>query len=821
MVEFQRPSRATIEYFYNGIVALLPTYAITAFGLPKDEYAVQRNYRGITDPEDFKALLLKSIYDERGRHPSSLQDAVAIVARWHEGGGVDSNVPKNIDDLVKELDEQDAGYKKALASKKLLLEAQRAAEEAEKTSQATIEPNAPSEAESKEIKGPENIPVEEEAPAQSGTGPMAEPSAIGIKISYAKTDAGAQFRAQSRTATTRWVVARSYEKMRQADPEKAAAISMWAHGITSAHLENKIQDLPDKHALELEKIIRAIQGLETDPIQTAIIRQSFPIKDIDFILGPESGVTQSEMMVFFNPPDGGGAYVPQGGSFLGNMAWSVAQQFTAKAITKQVTGLLAKAGTQAAVTAGAEVATTATGAAVGAGGGAAAGAAAGTAIPVPILGTLIGLVIGFIVGVLFSVAEKLALWLKKNARDVLFGGVAVLAYGGFIGSPVLIASGLGLGALSALNGGLSGTGKQAGGLGSTAIGGLTSMVWPALGVPFLIAAIAVPAIIAIIIFIINAGAFLVPPKTATVPYAENPYIALTKTVTPGCRNRSGTGCVAGFPDVTYTVTVKAKKGTLTNIRFDNQYTVVGKSLSVTAPAVPEFSAPPSSISPTQDFTFAYRLSLGSQFDDTVVTDILTLTADAPGQAGVSVATSASVVTGNPPIDCPLLGGSPLWYSYVAGDEDGRRHGNNRYWGSSGCNSWSLPQGSGCYGPSDPRASSNKCYNNSSGTCSYYGYAVDVFYGTEVYLPRVGGQSLTWACNYAYPNSGGSAGHTYHCRSGQYSLVLTHMKNGGRTGTINSGERIGELYQMGGDTHLHIEFAINGQFVKPETYFCTN
>ncbi len=437
------------------------------------------------------------------------------------------------------------------------------------------------------------------------------------------------------------------------------------------------------------------------------------------------------------------------------------------------------------------------------------------------MGTLIGLVIGFIVGVLFSVAEKLALWLKKNARDVLFGGVAIMAYGGFVGSPVLIASGLGLGALSALNGGLSGTGKQAGGLGSTAIGGLTSMVWPALGVPFLIAAIAVPAIIAIIIFIINAGAFLVPPKTATVPYAENPYIALTKTVTPGCRNRSGTGCVAGFPDVTYTVTVKAKKGTLTNIRFDNQYTVVGKSLSVTVPAVPEFSAPPSSISPTQDFTFTYRLSLGSQFDDTVVTDILTLTADAPGQAGVSVATSASVVTGNPPIDCPLLGGSPLWYSYVAGDEDGRRHGNNRYWGSSSCNSWSIPQGSGCYGPSDPRASSNKCYNNSSGTCSYYGYAVDVFYGTEVYLPRVGGQSLTWACNYAYPNSGGSAGHTYHCRSGQYSLVLTHMKNGGRTGTINSGERIGELYQMGGDTHLHIEFAINGQFVKPETYFCTN
>ena len=249
-------------------------------------------------------------------------------------------------------------------------------------------------------------------------------------------------------------------------------------------------------------------------------------------------------------------------------------------LVKAGTKAAVKAGTQAAVTAGAEAATAAGGAAAGAAGaagGAAAGAAAGTAIPVPILGTLIGLVIGFIVGVLFSVAEKLALWLKKNARDVLFGGVAIMAYGGFVGSPVLIASGLGLGALSALNGGLSGTGKQAGGLGSPAIGVLTSMVWPALGVPFLIAAIAVPAIIAIIIFIINAGAFLVPPKTATVPYAENPYIALTKTVTPGCRNRSGTGCVAGFPDVTYTVTVKAKKGTLTNIRFDNQYTVVGKS----------------------------------------------------------------------------------------------------------------------------------------------------------------------------------------------------------------------------------------------------
>ena len=182
MVEFQRPTPSTIEYFYNGIIALLPTYAISAFSLPKNEYAVQRNYRGITDPEDFKALLLKSIYDEHGRHPSSLQDAVAIVARWHEGGGVDSNVPKNLPELVDELNEQEEGYKKALASKKLLLEAQKATEEAEKTSQAAPSPETPSEVKPQEIKTSANIPFEEEAPAQSGTGPTPEPSAIGIKI---------------------------------------------------------------------------------------------------------------------------------------------------------------------------------------------------------------------------------------------------------------------------------------------------------------------------------------------------------------------------------------------------------------------------------------------------------------------------------------------------------------------------------------------------------------------------------------------------------------------------------------------------------------
>ncbi len=96
--------------------------------------------------------------------------------------------------------------------------------------------------------------------------------------------------------------------------------------------------------------------------------------------------------------------------------------------------------------------------------------------------------------------------------------------------------------------------------------------------------------------------------------------------------------------------------------------------------------------------------------------------------------------------------------------------------------------------------------------------LSMLWENSVYAPSMGGQQLTWNCSYGFANGGGRAGHTYICSSGQYRLILTHMKKGAKTGTINSGEQIGELYPMD-NAHLHIELAINGQYIKPENYLC--
>jgi hypothetical protein len=192
----------------------------------------------------------------------------------------------------------------------------------------------------------------------------------------------------------------------------------------------------------------------------------------------------------------------------------------------------------------------------------------------------------------------------------------------------------------------------------------------------------------------------------------------------------------------------------------------------------------------------------------MVINTINVTADTVGQSGATAETSTSITVGNPPISCPLPGGRPLNsmnYSYNASNNTG--HGSTAYWGSGGSYSYALPQSTSCNRPGD---------------CPYYGYAYDVFPNgtTEIIAPTVLGRDTTWNCSYAFSNGGGSAGHTYHCTSTEGNLlVLTHMANGATTGIIESGEKIGVLYNQGGNTHLHIEFQLNGQWQKPENYFC--
>jgi hypothetical protein len=326
-------------------------------------------------------------------------------------------------------------------------------------------------------------------------------------------------------------------------------------------------------------------------------------------------------------------------------------------------------------------------------------------------------------------------------------------------------------------------------------------------------------VVAIILFIINSGAYIVPPSPSNIPGAiESPYIGIEKEASPDQINRIG-----GSETITYNVRIYAKKGTLSNIRITNEYKVISRSSpAIPNPQVPEINNPPVIISPVEDYIFEYQLQLDGSYNDSIVVDTLTVTADAPEQPDALARTSASVVIGNPPISCPLPGGSTSARhgSYTPGVETGG-HGSADYWnrmGGAACR-YGLPQYAACQYTNDPRArdSGNPCYNPSG--CSTYGYAIDVFGspGQEVFLPTVDGQSVNWSFVESKP---GGKGYYYKYRSGQYILALTHLASGASTGSsLPSGTAIGRLFAQGSNTHVHIEFSINGQWVRPEDYFC--
>jgi hypothetical protein len=612
-IVYQRPSEKLIKQLKKGLIVFYPDEVRAIFGLGKTKLPFHDNWNGWSRFEfaDFTTNITKT---------NDVDSAARVVLSWERKENLTETVPSNINDLMEDLDRQKSAEAKRRAAKETLLAAQKDKESQETA--ATQKPDTPlTQAEAVAVKGAE---------------------IVGIQIDYAKVNAGEQFRAQSRTATTRWAIAHSYEKLREKDPEKAAAISMWAHGIRSVDLESKIKEFPDEHAKKLEKIIEAIKGLETDPIQTQFIRQSFPIKDINFILGPETGITQSELMVFFYPPEEGGTYIPQHTSFLGSIAWSAGEQLFKKWATKQAGKLLVKAGVKTGaktlVTTGVKLAA---GEATGVGIGSVAGP----------IGTLVGVAVGFLVGLFLTATEKFLGWLKKNSRDVLFGSVALLAYGSYIGSPVLIGASLGTGALAALNGGFSGALDTLAGFATSMLSAMTSLFVSAVGIPLLIALIATPLIITIILVIINSGAYVVPPSPLT-SVEQNPYIAVVKEVKP-----SGPFDNSELPiTVDYTITVTAKKSTLTNISFKHVCEIMTKSGKSACPA-PLPTDILEKISPIGSYVYTYTQTYGGpSYRDSLVINTFTVTADTPEEAGVSASGVASIIIGKPPTGCYNVAG---------------------------------------------------------------------------------------------------------------------------------------------------------------------
>lgn len=307
---------------------------------------------------------------------------------------------------------------------------------------------------------------------------------------------------------------------------------------------------------------------------------------------------------------------------------------------------------------GTGVTTTAIGA--GAEAGAAAGAVGG---PLAIVTALIGAAIGWL-------ASKINLpKLKENIIAISGGMLAagLLVFPGTIlGTTLSVFGGTGVVA-GVVSGGLSGLGASL----TSAITGMIGFIgsvfgalFASIGMPLIITILAFPVVVALIFLVINSGAYIVPPGSmgelnlppgsSTIPQglfggllgSQNAYIGVQKTANP-----AGPFQDSALPvTITYTVTIAAKDGPLTNITITDSCNAINKTGSVGCPSV-SLPTAPDSISPTTAYSFTYTATYGAgTYSDSVITNTVTVTATTDG--GQQTATgSTSIIIGSPPTAC--------------------------------------------------------------------------------------------------------------------------------------------------------------------------
>lgn len=437
----------------------------------------------------------------------------------------------------------------------------------------------------------------------------------------------------------------------------------------------------------------------------------------------------------------------------------------------------------------------AAGAAAGGAAGAGTGAAAGSVVPG--IGTAIGAVAGFI-------ASKID-WSKvKKAAPYIVGGVLGIGAFAIAGPTIGIIVGVtALGATSLAAGGTAGLSAAVSGVGSF-FGAIGSAIGVAIGTPILIIFLVIPILVALILFIINSGAYVVPVSESTFGRTSNPYIDVIKTPEP-----PGPFTNKELPKtITYKITIKAKRSVLTNVSIKYDCKVISAA-NKNCPQTSDVPTEVDSISPSLPYTFTYTSTYDNNYINSAIIDTVTVTADTSEETGTTTETSASVTFGTPPISCPVPAAIPLNqnnFSYNSVTDMG--HGSTSYWRMMGGTPYryALPQWTGCNAPAD---------------CSYYGYAYDVFPSgiNTVYAPTILGKEVSWSLSGTGFN--GAAGFTliYKDSASLYSLVLTHVSSTIAPKTVSSGQKITTLFNQGSNTHLHIEFQMNGRWVKPENYFC--
>lgn len=373
---------------------------------------------------------------------------------------------------------------------------------------------------------------------------------------------------------------------------------------------------------------------------------------------------------------------------------------------------------------------------------------------------------------------------RKQIRNIALGaGLLALA----LGQPV-IAGAAGLTALGAQFSisGIGGIGSGIAGAGQSVFYGIAAVIAPALGLPILVALIVVPLIIVFIIFIINSGAYVVPQGPPSVSaLVENPYIEVEKVA-----RRAGTSdepqAFLEFENsnlpvtIEYTITVTAKRATLTNINFDWKCTVIRdpdqfcpaySKVTVngeTAPKIPNVlpPTPPALISPANPYVITYEQGYRADlFNDSLVIDTFSVTADveSEGVTQTQAVSSASIRIGDPPDQCPQ--GWPV----------GGRFNQGAYTNDTHSSAEAIDIGANAGTPVSARH---------SGVARVESEANDIFFGNNVEIVSI--------C----PNE------PFFSRYAHFSSTLVNTGD-----FVSLGQIIGEVGDTGNSfgNHLHYEF----------------
>ena len=270
---------------------------------------------------------------------------------------------------------------------------------------------------------------------------------------------------------------------------------------------------------------------------------------------------------------------------------------------------------------------------------------------------------------LFSGALRFFTGEKDFRKQVMLvsGALAAIFLGLGQTIPAAAAGMVSLGAGASMVGGHA-IASGAAGVGQALIYGITTVVVPSVVLPVIIAIFVIPIAVALILFIINSGAYVVPWggfDVAPPAALENLYIDVDKTPEPPGpfpNNQSNT--------VKYTITITARQGILSNIVFVYECKVFAEyqrecpispdlknikagPASLEPQSFPSFEAAlPTIISPTDPYVITYEIFYSSgRFNNSLVSDTFTVTADSIDAPNQKASGGATITFGTPPTGC--------------------------------------------------------------------------------------------------------------------------------------------------------------------------